>query len=51
MIQGLIPVAPPAPEIPTAPAVTTVPDKSFSSVLKSSVQNTSKSDYNRKTTI
>ena len=50
MIQGLIPVAPPAPEIPTAPAVTTVPDKSFSSVLKSSVQNTSKSDYNGKTT-
>ena len=50
MIQGLIPVAPPAPEIPTAPAVTTVPDKSFSSVLKSSVQNTSKSDFNGKTT-
>ncbi len=50
MIQGLMPVAPSAPEIPTAPAATTAPDKSFSSVFKSSVQNTSKSDDNRKTT-
>src|SRR5664279_1672186 len=50
MIQGLMLVAPSAPEIPTAPAATTAPDKSFSSVFKSSVQNTSKSDDNRKTT-
>ena len=50
MIQGLISVAPPAPEIPTSPAATAVPDKSFSSVLKSSVQNTAKSDYSRKMT-
>ena len=50
MIQGLMPVAPSTPEIPTAPAATTAPDKSFSSVFKLSVQNTSKSDDNRKTT-
>ena len=50
MIQCLIPVAPQALEIPTAPAATTVPDKSFSSVFKSSVQNIPKSDDNRKTT-
>jgi flagellar hook-length control protein FliK len=48
MIQGLIPVAPSAPEVSTAPAAPAVPDKSFSSVLKRSVQNTAKPENSRK---
>jgi len=48
MIQGLIPVAPSAPEVATAPATPAVPEKSFSSVLKTSVQNTVKPDDSRK---
>jgi flagellar hook-length control protein FliK len=47
MIQGLIPVAPSAPEVSTAPAAQAAPDKSFSSVLKTSAQNTVKPDKSR----
>jgi len=50
MIQALIPAAPPVPEVPAAPAAPAAPGKSFSSVLKTSVQQSAGSADDAKNT-
>jgi len=44
MIKALMPAAPAAPDVPAAPAAPLAPGKSFSSILKTSVNQTAGSD-------